>query len=50
MEVRRGEAPTGVSATTEIHLEIQRQLEGSLCHGRVQNTGKETKFYYVVSS
>lgn len=49
-EVRRGETPTGVSASTKIHLEIQRQLEGSLCHGRVQHTGNETKFSYVVSS
>lgn len=47
---KKGEAPTGVYATAEIHLEIQRQLEGSLCHGRVQNTGKETKCSYVVSS
>ena len=49
-EVRRVEAPTGVSASTKIHLEIQRQLEGSLCHGRVQNIGKETKCSYGVSS
>jgi hypothetical protein len=49
-EVRRGEAPTGVSASTKIHLEIERQLEGSLCHGRVQNTGKERKCSCVVSS
>lgn len=49
-EVRRKENPTGVSATTKIHLEIQRHLEGSLCHGRVQNTGKERKCSYVVSS
>jgi hypothetical protein len=47
---KKGEALTGVSATAEIHLEIQRQLEGSLCHGRVQNTGKGTKCSYVVSS
>jgi len=48
--VRRGEAPAGVPATTKIHLEIQRRREGSLCHGRVQNTGKETKCSDVVSS
>jgi len=49
-EVRRGDTPTGVSASTKIHLEIERQLEGSLCHGRVQNKGKERKCSYVVSS
>jgi hypothetical protein len=49
-EVRRGDSLTGVSASTKIHLEIERQLEGSLCHGRVQNKGKERKCSYVVQS
>jgi len=49
-EVSRGVTPTGVSATTKFHLEIQRQLEGSLCHGKVQTTGKETQCSDVVSS